>query len=186
MNNVQDAQQTARIRVRIGDKEAEIEGTPDFVSNQARLILREMGVSAEKINEAYDQLSLPLSTDIEVIEGDFEETVFEEQPRSDERTVSTTSLLDFFQEKSPKSQRDQVIAIAYFYVKHLNRADLGLEDYEEAFKLLRRLGVDTPSNMKSSVRNVVDRTKYLFNPERGRFALTIQGEQLVESMPSDG
>jgi hypothetical protein len=186
MNNVQDAHKNARVRVRIGDKEVEIEGAQDFVSSQTRIILQEMGVRTEQINEAYNQLALPISTEVpEVVEGVFAETVFDEQPSSIEQVITKMSLLDFFQEKDPKNQRDQVLVIAYFYLKHLRRTELRLEDYTEAFMLLRRLGIDMPANMKSTVRNVVDRTKFLFNPERGQFALTLPGEKLVESMPLD-
>jgi hypothetical protein len=59
---------------------------------------------------------------------------------------------------------------------------LGLDDYERCYDELRRVPIEKPSNMKSSVRNVVDRTKYLYNPERGRFALTMAGETFVKSL----
>jgi len=42
--------------------------------------------------------------------------------------------------------------------------------------------VETPSNMKSTVRNVVDRTQYMFNPHRGKFALTDKGKKFVEQL----
>jgi hypothetical protein len=99
--------------------------------------------------------------------------------------TQATDLLTFYRKMAPKSQQDQVLVIAYYYQKYQYLDQLTLDTYDEAYSILQRLPVPRPSNMKSSVRNLVDRTEYLHNPERGAFMLTVKGEEYVESMPHD-
>lgn len=98
---------------------------------------------------------------------------------------STTNLVNFYRQLNPQSQTEQVLVITYFMQNYEGLESLALEDYDRAYNLLRRIPVESPSNLKSSVRNVVDRTKYLRNADRGRYMLTIEGEELVQRMIAD-
>src|SRR5260221_9566859 len=95
-----------------------------------------------------------------------------------------TDLIPFYRRMAPKSQNEQVLVITHFYHKYLGVAHLSLQDYDQAYDTLRRIPVEKPTNMKSTVRNVVDRTEYLRNGDRGKFMLTLLGEELVEQMNS--
>lgn len=95
---------------------------------------------------------------------------------------SKPNLTAFFISLSPKNRTDEVVIISYYYHKFLDVETLSLEHYEEAYKELKLVPVSTPSNMKSNVRNVVDRTDYLRNPSRGMFALTLEGEKYVRNL----
>lgn len=91
-------------------------------------------------------------------------------------------LIAFFRSKKPQSPREEVLTITFFYQQYLGRQTLTLDDYSEGYSQLRRLGVSVPNNMKSNVRNVVDRTNFLYNPERGKFSLTVLGEEEVNKL----
>lgn len=170
-----------RVRYRFGDKEMEIEGTPEYVNQHAAMFLSHMSKIASA-ESSHDTRALDLSqSNTQQIQRPFNVTASGEDSNGTS-PLSPQDLIAFFREKSPNGQKDEVIAITYFYQKHLARESLVLEDYQEAYSVLRRLGIRVPNNLKSSVRNVVDRTNLLYNPERGRFALTLQGEQLVVNM----
>lgn len=174
-----------RERIRIGETEIEVEGTPEYVQSRINqffeMAARGMDVGQAIVSEQEQQLTrvetrMPdQSENIEVVEG----IAAPEQKR-----LNPSDFLAFYQEKAPGSQGDIVLVISYFYQKYLDREDLSLEDIQEGFKALKKAAVKEPSNYKSSVRNVVDRTDLLYNPGRGQFALTLQGEQYVESMNS--
>jgi len=151
----------------------EIEGPSEYVDGHAAMFLSHLRDTSQSRNTLVSGEGNNISTEYQT------EDNLTEGPRTNQ---SPTDLIVLFREKSPTNQRDEVLLITYFYQKHLGRENLTLEDYTEAYASLKRLAIETPSNMKSSVRNVVDRTKLLYNPERGKFALTLQGEQYVETL----
>jgi hypothetical protein len=91
-------------------------------------------------------------------------------------------LLGLIGQVKPQNQVVEVLLITYFYQRHEGLESLSLEEYEQAYNALRRIPIEPPSNLKSSVRNVVDRSKYLRNAERGRYMLTLAGEEYVENL----
>lgn len=166
-----------RVKMKFGDKEFEAEGADHIVDQYTAIFLSQVsakGINGEltQINADGQPVSLPAPTS--------QETVTETTPD----LSAKQSLLDFFLDKSPKNQRDEVLVITYYYQVLLNQESLSLEEYDKAYDQLKRAAVKKPSNMKSSVRNVVDRTPYLRNAERGKFMITLQGESLVKSLPT--
>ena len=165
-----------RLRYRFGDKEIEVEGLPTDVKELAKMWFSQMSRGVETLPDVAS-----ISTDAKAKWVSDETNQVSEQ-QTEITKMSPSELISFFRQKSPNGQKEEVVTITYFYQKVLGRENLTLEDYEEAFAALRRLAVAQPNNMKSSVRNVVDRTNLLYTPDRGRFALTLQGEQFVEQM----
>ncbi len=167
-----------RLRYRFGEKEIELEGKLQDVKEIAIMWFSQMSRGVEALP---DTSRVSPETQARWVNS-------ETPPNTDVSStepvkMAPNDLINFFREKSPNGQKEEVAAITYFYKSNLGRESITIEDYEEAYKALKRLAVPTPNNMKSSVRNVVDRTDLLFNPERGQFALTLQGEQFVEEMP---
>lgn len=91
-------------------------------------------------------------------------------------------FLTFYRLISPSNQTEQVLTIAFFYQKYEGMESLSLDEYDQAYTFLQRVPVEKPGNLKSSVRNVVDRTKFLRNTDRGRYMLTLAGEELIERL----
>ncbi len=171
-----------RFRVRIDNKEVEIEGSQEYVEKREPAILELFSRLVSSTGQPNDkQLAVASEANGSTSHQDLNGNIAEEQT-SDKVQVNAPDLITFFQSKSPQTQRDEVLVITYFYQQVLGRDSLILEDYAEAYNTLKKLAVEMPSNMKSSVRNVVDRTKFLYNPERGKYLLTLQGEQFVNSL----
>lgn len=91
------------------------------------------------------------------------------------------NLLQLYQKIEPQNQTEQVLLITYYLQYYEDMEQPKLEDYGQCFEELQKVPVDMPSNLKSTVRNVVDRTDYLYNPSRGKFSLTLKGKEWVES-----
>jgi len=92
----------------------------------------------------------------------------------------------FYREKSPKHQWEAVLVVTYYGQNCLRQPCLSLKDYEAAFTELRKIPVDVPGNLGSSVRIVTQRTDYLYTPEPGKFPLTDAGKEFVEKMEKAG
>lgn len=165
----QSKEEHARIRYRVGEIEMEVEGSPEFVEKHSTAFMKTMS------NGASSHTSIPTSV-VQRVEPEIARTV------TPTPSASPADLITFFQSKAPQNQKEEVLVITYFYQHHLGRETLTLDDYSEAYSQLRRLGVSMPTNMKSSVRNVVDRTKFMFNPEAGKFSLTLIGEHEVSKL----
>lgn len=163
-----------KVRYRVGDKELEVEGTNEFVEQHRSYFFQKV---VGRNEEAAQVIEVSASSD------DTKEKLITEVIVN--TTTALLSLINFFLEKSPQRQSDEILVIAYYYHHYRNQEHLSLEDFDKAYDELKRAGVDKPANMKSSVRNVVDRTKYMYNPERGLFQLTIQGEKYVEEYDSN-
>jgi hypothetical protein len=145
------------VKLRSGNDEAVLQGTPGLIAK----VLQILGFE----------------------EGNYE--VIEPGTTSAITVVQNGNGMDFptfFRGVNPANQNDQVLLITYYYQKIKGLESLSLEEYDEAFKALAVIPIDAPANLKSSVRNVVDRTKYLRNSERGRFALTMTGQEHIESI----
>lgn len=165
-----------RIRYRFGDKEVEVEGSPENVKDLAKMWFSQMS----------NQVSIGNRSSIIVSEEPTEDSIPSEVNKEGTNSrLEPSELINFVQQKAPNGQKEEVLVITYFFLKYLKRDSITLEEYTEAYKILKRLSLSMPNNMKSSVRNVVDRTPFLYNPERGQFALTIKGEELVEQMGSN-
>lgn len=171
-----------RVKYRVNDAEIEVEGPRSYVDSQIQAFVQQMGMSGKVIStNTFPRLPDPNESDDSI-----EEAVYSvvSNDANGSSTIGSVSLLDFYQQKAPTSQRDQVLVISYYLMKIQSHESVTLEDYEQAYSVLRKLAVPTPANMKSSVRNVVDRSPYLYNPERGVFTLTVQGEKYVETLPN--
>lgn len=162
-----------KVRYRVGQHELEVEGSNELVEKHRAYFFQEV-VGGDKQQEVGEQRV---------------ETMQDALPQGSQEMSKASqadmSLLKFFMEKSPQRQADEVMVIAYYYHHYRNQEFLSLEDFDKAYDELKRAGVDKPANMKSSVRNVVDRTNYMYNPDRGLFQLTIQGEKYVEKYDSN-
>lgn len=167
-----------RVRVRFGDKEIEVEGPQDYVDKNASMFISQMSNGSVNVSPNRDLLIVGENG----VSPEDEEIASNPSAPPKETMSDSVDLVSFFQTKSPQSQRDEIVLITYFYQRVLGRESLTLEDYEEAYLKLKWLAIQVPSNMKSSVRNVVDRTKFLYNPERGKFALTLQGEKSAKEI----
>ena len=177
-------QPQVRERIRVGDYEVEVEGTPDYVRSRINELLN-LAIRGNNVGEPNvpEKKQLVRVDDGMPSVSEATETVDHLQD-VDARELNPPDLLDFYQEKSPTQQKDIVLIIAYFYQKYRGHDSLSVETFQEGFKALKKAAVKEPPNCKSSVRNVVHRTEFLYNPERGKFSLTLQGEQYVESLPN--
>jgi len=175
-------------RIRIGDREIEVRGPESYVKRRIEELMRQASQNVQPSqSRVIEQQNAPQI--IEVSGSQLHEIVEPQHTLSDidKKNLQPNSLIEFYLNKSPKTQGDQILVVTYYYQKFLGREHISLEDYEEGFKALKRAAVKEPSNYKSSVRNVVDRTnpKLLYNPERGQFSLTLQGERYVENIKSN-
>jgi hypothetical protein len=91
-------------------------------------------------------------------------------------------LIAFIRQIDPQNDVEGVAAITYFFQKQAGEESMSLETYEQAYDALQRVPIEAPANIKSSVRNLVDRTKYLRNAGRGLYTLTMAGEEYVENL----
>ena len=84
-----------------------------------------------------------------------------------------------FESEEPANQYVLNCFITKFFHEKLGQSFLVLDDYKQAFTVLRREAVEEPEDMRSSVKNT--RTaKYLYSPAAGQFALTSKGEKLLK------
>lgn len=153
------------VRLNTGDGYAEIEGDFDLVKK-----LVEPYLDGKVVTLGGESAAPALSKNAGVAETQVE------------NGAKPLDLVQFYLKMSPQSQNEQVLVIAHFYQHYRQMADLSLDDYEEAYRLLQKVPVPKPGNLKSTVRNVVDRTDLLRNSERGRFMLTMKGEEFVRQM----
>jgi hypothetical protein len=169
---------TIRVSYQFGDRRMEAEGPADEV-NKHTLAFFSLVAPIEHSGHLVSELNgnTPLLGESNGVPSP-DSTDVEAEPKP-------LDLLTFYQKKAPKGQRDEILVITYFYQKFLNYEALSLDDYQEAYKTLRRLAIPEPSNYKSSVRNVVDRTDLLYTPIRGKFGLTLPGDNYVEGLPQE-
>lgn len=166
-----------QFRTATGD-EMMVRGQPELVGR----FMRAFGVSEDSFSQGVENVST--SPFGEVADEHLPSPTSNGSPTA-ATSPSATSLVNFYRQLNPQSQTEQVLVITYFMQNYEGLESLALEDYDRAYNLLRRIPVESPSNLKSSVRNVVDRTKYLRNADRGRYMLTIEGEELVQRMIAD-
>ncbi len=127
-----------------------------------------------------DQLPLFAENDTPSLADD---DVSPEEPISAEKTP--IDLVTFYLKKSPQGQYQQVAVITYWYQKCRGAESLELvsyDDYANAYTILRRAAVAMPTDVKGSVRNTHNRTDYIYSPSHGNFAITVPGEQFVETL----
>lgn len=153
---------------KVGDKEVEVIGPEEYANQHTALFFSRL----DGVQNSFEQKETPL---LDKSNGAPSIITEDDQQHKD--------LLEFYLEKDPKDQTQEVVVITYYYQKFEGLEHLTLDDYSNAYKKLQKLAVHTPPTMKSAVRNVVDRTDYLYNPDRGMFQLTLQGERFVESLP---
>lgn len=91
-------------------------------------------------------------------------------------------LHTFYHKTAPSTQSEQVATIIYYYQHHQDCVEVTPEQIRQAYNLLRRIPVEVPTNLKSTIQNTVNRTKWLYRSERGHYALTMAGTAMVESL----
>lgn len=149
-----------------GDEKLTMQGNPELMIR----VLKGLGVAGETLklipNGQGAELIKPIGT-VQRVEP------IGQKPKD---------FLAFYRQINPQSQTDQILVITYYYQKYDGLENLSLEDYEKAYTLLRRIPIEKPSNVKSSIGNVVNRTEYLRNAERGQYLLTMTGEDHVDAL----
>lgn len=165
---------TVLLRSREGE-ELHVQGRPELTGRFMRAFFQQEAGSEPAFELVSQEATGNTIRDLEV-----ESTTADR--RNGVPVSANPTLLQFYRSIDPASQVDQVLVITYYCQKYDGLESLSLDDYDKAYGLLQRIPVEKPGNMKSSVRNVVDRSKYLRNAERGLYTLTITGEEHVEQM----
>lgn len=152
-----------------------VQGSPELAARFMRAFFQDDDDSITKFETVVQNTSIP---------GFLTKSVHDDRNVMMNSEAGTTKpdFLTFYRLLSPSNQTEQVLTITYFYQRYGEMESLSLEEYDQAYTLLQRVPVEKPSNLKSSVRNVVDRTKYLRNADRGRYMLTLIGEELIEQL----
>lgn len=96
--------------------------------------------------------------------------------------TQSPDLLTFYTKFNLQSQYDQVTVITYHLQKHEGLELVTYADYERAYATLKRAAVKSPTDVGGSVRNTLNRTDYIYSPERGTFAITLPGEAFVKGL----
>ena len=182
-----------RSRLKIGEIEAEFEGSEEFVQHNTDKYFPDL-VDAAKYLRKPDTIiyqedkpkQLPLSMAPEVSDTDQStDTTRTTQKHIDGKKsmVTPPDFPTFYRKKNPQSQWQEVLVIAYYYQNYEEYEYLSYKDLDEAYMRLARVGVDVPSNARQAVKFGCEQ-KYLYKPERanGKFALTDQGWHFVEKM----
>jgi len=156
-----------RLKYRIGEVEMEVEGPPDYVEKHAALFLEHaFGAKASQI----DMVVVPqYSEEVETVEGVFE----------------PENIIEFFVGKGPKNQSEEIAVITYYFQLYEGKEAVALEDYADAYRVLRRIPVKSPSNLKSSVYNTLGRSQFIYSNDQGEFGLTLAGREVVETMTKE-
>ncbi|MBN1681316.1 MAG: hypothetical protein JW966_13620 [Anaerolineae bacterium] len=166
--------ETVHVRYRFGDSEMEAEGSEEYVNQHTLLFFSQVRSESSSNTDMPDieENNMPLS----VNSGMSKNT-------SGNAQIKPQDLLGLYHKMVPSNQREQILVITYFYQMLEGHEYVSLDDFSEAYDILRRVPVETPRNLKSSIRNVVDRSNLLFTPIRGQFALTHKGKEYVEQLP---
>ena len=122
------------------NEEIRIQGTPELVGRFLRAFFGE---------DSLDLSNLGLADGTEAASWDMSGRV----------PQGVSDLVSFYRSVDLDDQQDQILVITFYYQEYEGFDALSLSDYENAYNLLQRVPVKPPSNMKSSVRNVVDRTR---------------------------
>jgi hypothetical protein len=106
-------------------------------------------------------------------------------------TASTTEPIDIctlFTMCSPKTQAEQVLTIAYHCQVCRNLESVCYDDIDDGFRQLGRCGVSTPTNPRQAIKQLIEKDKLLYRPNRaqGEFALTNQGQAYIQARYSGG
>lgn len=91
-------------------------------------------------------------------------------------------FLTFYRRVNPESQTDQMLVITRYYQKYEGLESMSQEDYDKAYAILRRVPIKAPTDLHSTIRNVLKRTKYLQTVDRGQYGLTLIGEEYVDAL----
>jgi len=154
---------TVQVYLRSGSEELTLQGQPELVTR----VLKGLGIE---------------NANVEIVSNNSEANHTHPAPSNPQNSNMMTDFLRFYRKVNPKSQPDQILVITHYYQKIQELESLSLVEYQQAYTALQRIPVDPPNNLKSSVRNVVDRTRYLRNAERGRYMLTLDGEDYVNGL----
>lgn len=157
------------------DEEIQIQGSPELVGRFMRAFFQQEDGSLTQFETVFQDPPVPNLPSM-VVNG------FQDAPADRPAGTAKPDFLTFYRFVSPSNQTEQVLTISYFYQKYEAMESLSLEEYDQAYTILQRIPVEKPGKLKSSVRNVVDRTKYLRNADRGRYMLTLTGEELIERL----
>jgi len=91
-------------------------------------------------------------------------------------------FIPFYRKIDPQGQTDQMLVITHYYQKYQGLESLSQEDYDKAYAILRRVPIKAPTDLHSTIRNALKRTNYLETVEKGRYRLTIAGEDHVDAL----
>jgi hypothetical protein len=181
------------IRRRQGDEELEIIGKADDIKS----VYKEMTSSnghKPKETVKIDQPTLPLfgeeSTPLLLQGNDVPSSEIPDgnsQP-DEPKQPSNEDFIQFWEEKLPQNQSEQIVAITYYYTVGFNHPQLSFDDYDKAYDILADIPVEKPKGergVSNAVNNLFKSGKYktfLRRTENGQFSITRVGKQFVESM----
>jgi hypothetical protein len=144
--------QNCKIRIKFDNWEIEVEGNETFV---------------EKHIEKFKKEIIPIFK---------EKTAF---PDSDKKSKSESlSLEGFYRSKSPKTDKEVAVTIAYYFKHYRNKSEVKPKEIgEEAAKLGHRI-----SNPRAVLRGMTKEKKpWMRQIKRGIFEITNVGEEVVEN-----
>lgn len=87
------------------------------------------------------------------------------------------SLKDFFAEKAPSSDIDQILVLCHFLQHTLKSPQVGPGHILSGFK---HVGKPVPKDLKQSIRNMKDKKAWLNFSDIENIRLTTEGENRVE------
>lgn len=101
----------------------------------------------------------------------------------DLRPLGKQTLREFFLEKKPSDQQEQVTAIVYYLNRVLERSNVNANDIFSGFK---EVGEPSPTDIVVIARNVETRKGWLDPADSNNIRITVAGQNFVEhDLPHD-
>jgi hypothetical protein len=175
------------MRRRHGDEEIEIIGKAEDIKTIYKDVVSSNG-HKPKETVKIDQPKLPLfeedSTPLLLQGNDVQSSdVHDGNLQTNVKQPSNDDFIQFWEEKSPQNQMQQITIVTYYWIQHLGYDRLKIADYEQAFHILAEIPVDRP-DIKKAIQNNINNLQHVRSLEKGKgeYALTRTGKQFVESI----
>jgi len=155
-----------RIKIRQGDLEIEVEGDEKFVEKH----IEELKGELQKFLEE-PMLAEGSRVDIGEKKG---------------ADLDTLSIAEFYKQKQPKDHNETVVVFAYWLTKKEQKEEFTPKDISTCYDSAK---VSRPKNIHQHIQRAAGTKKAWLMPgsEKGRYKLTITGEEFVENeLPHKG
>jgi hypothetical protein len=156
---------TVSVLFQSGDEKITMQGNPELMIR----VLKGIGVAGEtlKLVPMYQGADPIQPIDVQPVEPPAQKPM---------------DFIPFYRKIDPQGQTDQMLVITHYYQKYQRLESLSQEDYDKAYAILRRVPIKAPTDLPSTIRNVLKRTNYLETVEKGQYRLTIAGEDHVDAL----